>query len=428
MIMSATRSPSRNNRLQKLILIVVDGFPQLSETFVLNHIVSLKKLGYRTHIMANRKIDEPHHALVSEYRLLEETTFRSRIPLNRVERLFSFVNHAVKVFLRNPRAVFDSLNKSKYGKAAVNGELIISVSAYLRIQKPDFIHCHFGPNGVLTEKIISVLKWDVPLFTSFHGYDTIASNLGNTDYGRLFKNAKGLFANSKFLKEKIIELGCDSNKISIVPVGVLDKQIKRNHYITRSDELIFVTVGRLVKVKGIGYALRAFKLFKEERPEAAFHYIIIGDGEMRRELESLTRESALQGHVSFTGALTSDGVGEYLSKASVFILTGITVQEGRAETQGLVYQEAATFGMPLIASDAGGVAEYVINNETGLIAKEKDIQDIKEKIERLYFNPDLRDRMGKAARDYALENFDQMKLTAKMIKNYESYKENQKKD
>lgn len=407
---------------------MVDGFPLLSETFVLNHIVSLKKLGYQTHIMANRKIEKPHHPLVSEYKLLEETTFRSRIPLNRFKRLFLFFNHLVKVLLYRPRIVFDSLNKSEYGNAARNGELIISLFPYLRIQKPDFIHCHFGPNGVLMEKIISVLKWDVSLFVSFHGYDTIASNLRNTDYRRLFKNAAGLFANSKFLKEKMMGLGCDSKKISIVPVGILDMEPSLKYDVARSQEFVFVTVGRLIEVKGIAYSLRAFKLFKVEHPEATFHYTIIGDGELRGNLESLTKELALQGSVTFTGAITSDAVGEYLDKASVFILTGITMQEGRAETQGLVYQEAAMYGLPLIGSDAGGVPEYVIDDKTGLIAKEKDIHDIKEKIERLYFNPDLRARMGKAARDYALKNFDQMKLTAKMIKMYESYKENQKKD
>lgn len=407
----------------KRILIVVDGFPQISETFIVNHIVSLKKLGFKTHIMANRMIKGPYHAMVEDYKLINETTFRSRIPLNRFKRIFVFLKYLIKIFVLNPGAAVHSLNKTMYGKSAWNGELAISLYSYLRIEKPNFIHCHFGVNGVITEKIMSILKWEMPLFVSFHGYDTVLHNLTHTCYDRLFRNAATIFTNSKYLKTKVIEIGCDKDKINIIPVGLLEYPFIRVSE-QKKEGFRFISIGRLVEFKGIEYTLKAFKLFIDETPDAAFQYIVIGDGECNQKLRNLSEALAIDRYVRFTGSLTSNLVSEYLSKASVFVLTGITTDEGRAETQGLVYQEAARYGLPLIASDAGGVSEYVSDGTTGLIAKEKDVIDIKEKIKMLYFDAELRERLGKAAEVYAKANFDQMKLTQKMIEIYEHYQKN----
>lgn len=373
--------------------------------------------------MANRKIGGPYHPVVGEYNLLEETTFRPRIPLNRFRRLMAFVRYFIKVFLLNPCAAIRSFDVSKYGKSARNGELIISIYPYLKIRKPDYIHCHFGTNGMIAEKVTSALKWPVPLFVSFHGFDTVPYKARQTDYVRLFKNASHIFTNSNFLKSKVEALGCDTQKISIIPVGIWNNKLLENRS-RNSDKFMFLTIGRLIEVKGIAYSLQALKLFREENPEADFEYIIIGDGELREELKALTKRLLLNDCVFFSGGVTADVVNNYLGKATVFILTGITTGDGRAETQGLVYQEAARHGLPLIASDAGGVSEYVRDGITGLIAREKDVIDIKEKIKMLYFDAELRERMGKAAEVYAKANFDQMKLTQKMIEIYEHYQKN----
>lgn len=403
---------------KKLILIVVDGFPQLSETFILNHIITLRELGYRVKVIANRKVEPPYHPLIHEYKILDDLIVRPRIPLGRINRLFVFIKYFVKSVVLDPVATFRSFNVAKYGKSAVNGGLLISLFNYLKMEKPDLIHCHFGFNGVLAEKILGVLKWRIPLYVTFHGYDTIHGNLLGTDYAALSDRVNAVFVNSQYLETKTKKLGFKEEKIKIIPVGLITPHFN-DELLVEKKQFICLTVARLVEVKGIEYTLKALSLFHASNPKEIFLYSIIGDGPLRENLENLSTALGIENYVTFLGALPGDKVYEHYRRASMFILTGITTTEGEAETQGLVYQEAASNGLPLLASDAGGVKEYVIHERTGLIAEEKNVQDIFEKFSRMYFDRDLRKKLSEAAKRNAA-NFNQFDLTKKMIAIYES--------
>lgn len=128
-------------QVNKSILIVLDGFPQLSETFILYHIITLKKAGYKVEIMANRQGKPPVHKLVNEYQLLRDTIYRPLIPLNRLKRMWVLLKYLFKCLMISPAKSIKCLNVFEFGKDTVNGNLIVSLYSYLKIKQPDFIHC-----------------------------------------------------------------------------------------------------------------------------------------------------------------------------------------------------------------------------------------------------------------------------------------------
>ncbi|MFA6967924.1 glycosyltransferase family 4 protein [Bosea sp. (in: a-proteobacteria)] len=122
---------------------------------------------------------------------------------------------------------------------------------------------------------------------------------------------------------------------------------------------------------------------------------IIGDGRKRAEIEQAF--AALPpGRVQWRGAIAHDRVLAELAAHDVFIWPGVR------EAYGLVYLEAQAVGLPIVAFDSGGVSATVRSGETALLAPEGDEAALSAALLRLLDDPDLRSRMGLAARRFAL--------------------------
>jgi colanic acid/amylovoran biosynthesis glycosyltransferase len=148
---------------------------------------------------------------------------------------------------------------------------------------------------------------------------------------------------------------------------------------------------------------------------------MIGSGEMRNEVESLINELGLQEYVSLLGSLSQESVVEEMDKAHLFLLPGIhEKQTGRAETQGLVIQEAQAMELPVIVSDAGGMKYGLLDGVSGFVVKEGDIDGFADKIELLLNNEQMRNAMAKAGRDFVVKTFDTRILGDKLTEIYDA--------
>ncbi|MBI5055385.1 MAG: glycosyltransferase [Nitrospirae bacterium] len=154
-------------------------------------------------------------------------------------------------------------------------------------------------------------------------------------------------------------------------------------------------------VKSIGPFIRNLKV------------ILLGDGPTRRYFEDYCKRNKLEDIVKFAGYV--DDVKAYVQQMDVFCLVPNS-NEGFSNA----ILEAMALGKPVIATDVGGNAEAVIHNETGFIIPPDDPQCLADAILKLYYNPGLREAMGKAARNRTEETFS----VEMMIKNHEKlYKE-----
>ncbi len=149
---------------------------------------------------------------------------------------------------------------------------------------------------------------------------------------------------------------------------------------------VVASVGRFVPFKGYQYLLEAAQLVHQAVPEC--HWILAGDGELRGELERDCRRLGMDKHVLFIG--WREDVADILALCDLFVLPSLSEHFGR------VLIEAMAMAKAVVATDAGGVPEIVIDGETGLLVPPADATLLAEAVIKLLRNPALDSRLGKA--------------------------------
>ena len=144
--------------------------------------------------------------------------------------------------------------------------------------------------------------------------------------------------------------------------------------------------GRLSYAKSVDVLFKAFAQIRSEGMSA--HLLIIGDGPDRQKLEFLCKKLGLEEDVEFTGMLRGPDLTERVAASDFFASASTT------ETQGLVFLEAMAMGLPVVGVNAGGVPEYVTNNQNGLIVESGNVKAVADAMRVLIEQPELRRRLG----------------------------------
>jgi glycosyltransferase involved in cell wall biosynthesis len=220
-------------------------------------------------------------------------------------------------------------------------------------------------------------------------------------YRRTYRMASHILAGSTytmtFLKD---HFGLPDDRVTLFFENGVDlsffSPVDRN----RSDgvcRLLFV--GRLVPYKGADMLIEALGRLPDGVRER-LHLTIVGDGDERLALEQQVKEAGLSGLVEFTGWVAADATLQFYARSDVFCFPSVR------EFGGAVVIEAMATGLPSIVVDNGGIAEYV-TADTGYkippTSREDVVKDIARHITALAVDPELRKRMGNAARDRARE-------------------------
>jgi glycosyltransferase involved in cell wall biosynthesis len=184
-----------------------------------------------------------------------------------------------------------------------------------------------------------------------------------------FRIASGVICVSKDLENVAQRLGAKSTVVIPSPL-MLPYSNEIN--VRRKDRQI-VSVARLVPIKGLSYLIRAMVHVKDGS------LVIIGDGPERRRLELLSRHLELSDRVFFTGWIGERStILKYLRQAAVFVLPSLS--EGRPR----VLIEAMACGLPVVATNVGGVPEVVVDGVNGLLVPPRDEKALAKAIERVF--------------------------------------------
>jgi phosphatidylinositol alpha-1,6-mannosyltransferase len=162
-----------------------------------------------------------------------------------------------------------------------------------------------------------------------------------------------------------------------------------------------LSVGDIKPRKGQLVSLQAFAQLKDKYPQVG--YRIIGNffpaNSYYKQMEDYISEHGLD-NVELTGTVSGSRLHEHFRHAAVFVLT--PQQDGLSfEGFGLVYLEAGAFGLPVVATRSGGVADAVLDGKTGFLVDPQDVDAISLAIAHLLSDPDLARRMGQANREWA---------------------------
>lgn len=399
------------------IAFILDVFPVLSETFILNQITGLLDLGHDVDIYSMYKGDSDKvHEEVNQYHLLS----RAYYPESSITKSWNslkILSLVLSSIRNNPASSLRTLNVLRYGKRAIRLKLLPLCFKHFKKNPYDIIHCHFGPNGNLGAllKELGVIKGK--LVTTFHGYDIrYGLEHGPRVYEPLRAGGDLFFSISKYNRTQLERLGFESDKIADHPVGInLEKfplRWKNRNILSRGERIKILTVARLVKEKGVEYGIRGIHELLQCNPNLLVEYNIIGNGILKSRLKKLVKRLGLGGVVRFLGDMEHSGVLKELNEAHIFLLPSI------AEALPVALMEAQAAGLPVVSTDVGGVSELVEEGVSGYVVAARNPTAIKSKIEYLIRHPEIWPEMGAYGRKVVEKNHDVKKLNRKLVERY----------
>jgi glycosyltransferase involved in cell wall biosynthesis len=254
--------------------------------------------------------------------------------------------------------------------------------------KPDVIHAHWPfPHAYIALGAAKLFK--IPLVLNFHGAELLLIRKKKWVKPLLkfaISQAQAVFANSSFTASKIKALR--DVQIEWSPYGTtLEKGMGSTepHAVNSKFKILFV--GRHIERKGICYLIEAAKYL----PRDQFEIRIVGVGDLTEDLKKLASESAApnSAEIIFTGKLSPEALANEYKTANVFTLPAIVDSKGDTEGLGVVLIEAMELGLPIVASNVGGIPDVVIDGETGILVPEKDPEALANAYKRLASNPEL---------------------------------------
>lgn len=205
------------------------------------------------------------------------------------------------------------------------------------------------------------------------------------------------------------QMGMPPERISLIQNGVDTERftpgprsaeiIARHHL---EGKQVLLTVGRLVARKGADMAMRAMALIRAQRDNV--HYLVIGEGELRPELEAMIAEHGLADCVTLVGKASEADLIPYLRTCDLFLMPNRTMPDGDTEGFGLVFREANACRKPVIGGRAGGVVEAVVHGQSGYLVDGTDPQAIADAVLTILDNPELAERMSAFGLQLARDN------------------------
>lgn len=409
----------------KHIAFVVKYFPTVSETFIVNQINGLIDAGYTVDLYAYVPLNKQlTHGSLKKHGLVEKVNYFVTSPASKILRFTVFIKWILQnLFNIKWRLLCKTLNFVKYGKEAYTLKLFFEAQWFLVPTSFTLIHTHFGMNGnrIAKLKAIGVIPTFVKLINTFHGYDLSPEKLPlyAKQYSDLFKEADAFTVNTPYLESLLKQVNTNNNPCYVLPVGLDTSYFKKDQEKANTDYFDIVFCGRLIPFKAPDLAIKILKqVINSGVTNVRLH--IIGDGPMKQRLHVDVQNNKLDKNVFFYGKLSQEAIKLRFQQADVFLLPGrYDEQTGRAETQGLVVQEAQAMRLPVIVSDVGGMKYGVLPNTSGYVIGENDVDGFVKAIQELLLNPNKKEELGLNGRNFVVKNYDNKVLTDALLLIYD---------
>lgn len=277
---------------------------------------------------------------------------------------------------------------------------------------PQLIHAHFGPDAAMVLPL--AMRHRIPLVVTFHGFDAQRSRLAQLAGLRpsnilfllrerkLYRYAAKIIAVSEYLKGCLIRRGCPADKITVHYIGVDTRKFVPD--VRRRRPFRIINVARHIPLKGIDTILRAFGLIVEKFPGAEF--VQVGSGPESDSLAALARRLGIADRVTWLGPQSNEQVLEAMQSSSIYVQASRRDKAGQTEAFGIALLEAQACGLPVVATNSGGIPEALIIGKTGLLFAESDHRGLADRICELLESPERAGEMGRCGREMVIERFD----------------------
>ncbi len=280
-------------------------------------------------------------------------------------------------------------------------------------QQQEVIVCNFGWFGASLARALGGCPTAPPFVTIFHGDDVSRSlQQGNEGiYEELFASGNLLLTVSELWRSRLLSLGAPEERVRIHHMGVnlAEHPFAPKMGDERRPSFRIVHVARLVEKKGTEYLLRAIARLRGSADLPSLELDIIGSGPLEAKLRQLSEEFGLADVVHFLGPLPHDGVRRQLATADLFVLPSVTAADGDMEGIPVVLMEAMATGLPVVSTRHSGIPELVRHEHSGLLADERDEEELFHQIHRIMQDSQLRRHLVTNARQTIEREFDQQR-------------------
>jgi colanic acid/amylovoran biosynthesis glycosyltransferase len=268
------------------------------------------------------------------------------------------------------------------------------------------LHIYFGHIAVHLLPLIRA--WKNPSMVSFHGADVMV-DMNKPAYReatlQMLDAVTLVLVRSESLRRAVTDLGCDPEKIEIQRTGIpLEEFSFRDRNVPKNGEWQFVQAGRLIEKKGLPVTLRAFSAFLKQHPNATL--TIAGEGPLLPELQKSAHELGVTDRVLFTGFVSQEQLRETYYRSHIFLHPSQTGRDGNQEGIPNSMLEAMATGLPVFATEHGGIPEAIENGVSGVLVPERDDEALAQALLNAAQNPGLLSRIGHAGTETVRKNFD----------------------
>ncbi len=371
--------------------IIVDKFPSVSETFILNKVEGLCRRGHAVTVFRNSR----HNDLKLQQELLSAdlpnlTLVDMILPENFLQ--------ATRQLLLHPSVAVSAMRSPAY---SIQKKILSAIrDKYFAAHDCDIFHFEFS--GLATHYL--------PLFKNLKG-KIVVSCRGSaekvkaiTQAGRkeelqqLFAKVDGIHCVSQDMSETIQAYGAPVKKIFVNRPAIISSFFKNREPQVQEKLIRILSIGRMTFQKGYLLGMIAFKKAVEQN--AHLHWTIAGDGPMMEELKFYVHDLQLTEKVTLVGSVTKPTVFKLLQQSDIFFLP--SVYEGIAN----VVLEAMAMQLSVVSSDCSGMKEVITHNVDGMLASNYNIDEMAMHLLDLAANSAKRKSIGFAARERIENAFD----------------------
>lgn len=351
-------------------------YPRTTDTFIQREVFALREMGIDVHTFSIRRTGDEH--MVGEEQKQERDRTSYILPANPLELLFAHLN----LFLNSPQKYLQTIklacSTSQPGFKGGLYQLFYFLEAGIlarrvKASRLSHLHNHFGEASCTVAMLAAQMggfTYSFTLHGSYIFFKAYQWRLDEKIKRALFVACISYFARSQGMIFADPEHWSDMH---VVHCGIDPDVFQPVTHREDGKRLLFV--GRLSAVKGLPLLLESVAQLRRKYPDISL--TLVGDGSDRHKLQALTDQLGLSQNVHFVGSKSQSEVREYLQQADIFVMASF------AEGIPVVLMEAMACGLPVVATQVGGISELVENGISGYLVPPGDSIHLQKQIEKL---------------------------------------------
>jgi glycosyltransferase involved in cell wall biosynthesis len=402
---------------------ILRSYPRLSQTFVVNEILALEKLGMDLQIFP---VTNPHESLVQPRSLnvrapvrylepdhqaqrvgrLREHTYWARRSPGRYTSAFWYTFHS-----REIDSGYTASSRFQCFEHALSLARLIKDKTEPSTGRVSHLHAHFAHDPTLIAFLVHKLTGLSYSFTAH------ARDLFQVPVPALVQRAEHATAVITCCEANYVYLhqvlpASLQTKVHLIHHGVDLENFQTGAGNHLSAVPLILSAGRLVEKKGFSDLIQACKILQQA--EIPFRCEIYGEGPLRSNLDGLIHALGLAGKVILAGARTQEQLLPIYQRAAIFALTPTITEDGDRDGIPNVLVEAMACGLPVVSTTVGGITELVQDHENGLLSQPHDIQSVADGLAELLRDEGTRLKLGTQARLVVRKEYD-IQVAARQI-------------